>query len=546
MKTVQRRRAEGRLVWLGTILRKLVLAGLVLALAVCGLSPARATVPYVPPLFLTDVTLAGVVGEAFTGQLTVAYPQTGAIPLPAMPTFVLVAGTLPDGLTLNSDGSITGTPSVPFDGAFTFKVSDGTRDISNTATCTLHIVDNTVPTLLTLSESSVAGSASVTATVTLSGPARAGGLELAVASSDTAASVPATVTVPEGQTAATFEVAGNLTPTDTTVTLSATVNGSTASAQLLVLATTNTPLSPDEPVTVIPAPGITITFPNVTAPGLTTVTVSTDPPPLPAGFSTAATYYDVHTTAAFAGLVTVGFAYDPNQYPDPENVRLLHYENNQWVDVTTGNDTTNHIVYGSVTSLSPFVVAHSSPQLTALGPATIWFGLKNSDDVGTKFDLLAEVLLNGAVVGSGQLGSVAPGSSGFNNAHLQTIAMSLVPELGEGVEVSPDDTLGLRLSARIAVSVTGHRSGTLRLWCNTVAADSVFAAMVGYQNHGYHLLGVLHTDPRTVISVAPVAFPLADGMAGTGPANAVDLFVDKAVGGNPFKPLGTWSIQTPN
>ena len=58
--------------------------------------------------------------------------------------------------------------------------------------------------------------------------------------------------------------------------------------------------------------------------------------------------------------------------------------------------------------------------MTAVGPANVWIGLKNSDDVGTRFDLLAEVLKNGTVIGSGQVNSVSGGSSGFNNAILDT------------------------------------------------------------------------------------------------------------------------------
>src|SRR5206468_563211 len=69
----------------------------------------------------------------------------------------------------------------------------------------------------------------------------------------------------------------------------------------------------------------------------------------------------------------------------------------------------------------------SSTTLSALGPANVWVGLKNSDDVGTKFDLLAEVLKNGAVIGSGQVNDVPGGSSGFNNAVLDTISLALSP-----------------------------------------------------------------------------------------------------------------------
>ena len=56
------------------------------------------------------------------------------------------------------------------------------------------------------------------------------------------------------------------------------------------------------------------------------------------------------------------------------------------------------------------------PFLTALSPAHVWLGLKNSDDVGTNFDLKAEIYRNGSLIGSGETLNVPGGSSGFNNA----------------------------------------------------------------------------------------------------------------------------------
>ena len=63
--------------------------------------------------------------------------------------------------------------------------------------------------------------------------------------------------------------------------------------------------------------------------------------------------------------------------------------------------------------------------LTASGPARIWIGLTNSDDAGLRLDLQGRVLVNGVAVASGALNNVSAGSSGFNNAVLQTIALSL-------------------------------------------------------------------------------------------------------------------------
>jgi hypothetical protein len=157
--------------------------------------------------------------------------------------------------------------------------------------------------------------------------------------------------------------------------------------------------------------------------------------------------------------------------------------------------------------------------LTALSPANVWVGLKNSDDVGTKFDLLAEAIMNGVLIGSGELDGVAGGSSGFNNAVNRTINLALFSP----VDVGSGDTLSIKLSVRIAAN-SGHRSGTARLWFNDAAATSHFGATIGSVTNDYFLLN---------------AFALG-ATAGPGPKKTIDVFVDRAVGGNPFKPFGTW------
>lgn len=168
-----------------------------------------------------------------------------------------------------------------------------------------------------------------------------------------------------------------------------------------------------------------------------------------------------------------------------------------------------------------FTVTVSPPQLTALGSANVWLGLRNSDDVGVKFDLLAEALKNGAPVGSGELDNFPGGSSGFNNAVLRTINLAL----SAPVNIAPGDTLSFRLSVRIATA-SSHRSGTARLWFNDAAADSHFDATIGGTTRSYYLTNGLLLSP----------------MLGPGPKNTSDVSVDRAVGGNPFKPFGTWSV----
>ena len=102
----------------------------------------------------------------------------------------------------------------------------------------------------------------------------------------------------------------------------------------------------------------TLTFGHVTTAGATTVSSTTQGPTLPLGFHVGDTpvYYELTTTAAYSGSITVCFTYDPAAYQSP-NVRLLHGEAGVWTDVTTSRDESAHIICGTTTSLSPFIMA---------------------------------------------------------------------------------------------------------------------------------------------------------------------------------------------
>jgi hypothetical protein len=117
-----------------------------------------------------------------------------------------------------------------------------------------------------------------------------------------------------------------------------------------------------------------------------------------------------------------------------------------------------------------------NPAVDALSPAHAWIGLKNSDDVGTNFDLLAEVFRNGVLIGSGEVDNVPGGSSGFKNAKDRAIALAL-PAPGKSGACA-GDTLSIKLSVRVT-AVGCHRSGTARLWYNDSAANSRFGATIG-------------------------------------------------------------------
>src|SRR6267142_3354546 len=88
---------------------------------------------------------------------------------------------------------------------------------------------------LSLNPTSITGGNSSTGTVTLSGPAPAGGAQVALSSSNAAAaSVPSSVTVAAGATSAIFTVSTTAVASQTAVTISATYSGVTKSASLTV------------------------------------------------------------------------------------------------------------------------------------------------------------------------------------------------------------------------------------------------------------------------------------------------------------------------
>jgi hypothetical protein len=82
--------------------------------------------------------------------------------------------------------------------------------------------------------------------------------------------------------------------------------------------------------------------------------------------------------------------------------------------------------------------------LMALSPAEVCVGLKNSAAVGVPLDLKAEVWLNKTKIGAGQRNNASSGSSGFNNAKVHTIPLTLLA----AAEGPADAELELTLSVR--------------------------------------------------------------------------------------------------
>lgn len=102
------------------------------------------TITVVPPVEITTTTLpSGSVGVQYNAQVLAS---GGAAPY----AFQLVGGSLPAGLTLHSDGTITGTPTGPTGtSTFTVEVTDA-LDPPQTATQELSITIDRGPTTLTV------------------------------------------------------------------------------------------------------------------------------------------------------------------------------------------------------------------------------------------------------------------------------------------------------------------------------------------------------------------------------------------------------------
>ena len=159
--------------------------------------------------------------------------------------------------------------------------------------------------------------------------------------------------------------------------------------------------------------------------------------------------------------------------------------------------------------------------LTALSAARVWIGLRNSDDVGARLDLRAEVRQNSTLIGSGEVLSVAGGSSGFNNAKLHTIPLALSSL--DPMSFGDADIFSITVYVRNACTGSGKSSVTARLWFNDVAANSRFGATIAGDDRDYFL---------------------RSGFTLSTTAGASRQSVDASSAGKcgPFVPLGTWRI----
>ena len=196
-----------------------------------------------PASTLSSLTLnpTNVVGgvQSSTGTVTLsgAAPSGGAVvtlsssntSAARTPSSVMVAAGATSATFTVSTSAVAASTTVSISGTY--------GGVTRAASLTVVPAPPPPPTLasLTLDPANVFGGQSSTGTVTLSGPAPAGGAQVLLSSNNGAARVPSSVIVPAGATSATFTVNTSFVLISTSATISASYNGTTRTATLGVL-----------------------------------------------------------------------------------------------------------------------------------------------------------------------------------------------------------------------------------------------------------------------------------------------------------------------
>jgi hypothetical protein len=158
-----------------------------------------------------------------------------------------------------------------------------------------------------------------------------------------------------------------------------------------------------------------------------------------------------------------------------------------------------------------------------------------SNDTGLNLDLKAEVLINGVLVGTGELDNVSRLAADFKSSTLSTINLALT---NGSAPLFPGNQLQLRVSARNTCSGGSQASGTARVWYNGAPIDrgkadagSRFNATIGGGSRDYFL----RIDSNALLFLSTAA-----GSSRT----SIDEFLDDAAPcpSRPFTTFGTWSI----
>ena len=179
-----------------------------------------------------------------------------------------------------------------------------------------------------------------------------------------------------------------------------------------------------------------------------------------------------------------------------------------------------------------------------------WIGLKNSDDQGTQFDLMAELLKNGAPVASGLRRCITGVTRNPALATRAVVRWDAPPT----VSLDSDDTLSIRLSTRIGTNPNGtrcsgpggsHASATgLRLYYDSVTRRSSFDATI---EPDPEQVFYLHSDGnpcRSTESTGVTTRFFDSTPPSAASAKCKDSAAVRFAGGNALKVIGTWNLDS--
>ena len=174
-----------------------------------------------------------------------------------------------------------------------------------------------------------------------------------------------------------------------------------------------------------------------------------------------------------------------------------------------------------------FDISNANFTITAVGgPVTgkVWLGLKNSDDVGTRFDVKAEVLKNGVRRRDGCRSTMCRAAAAASTTRSSGRSPSPFPRIPSSITTG--DTLGLpavRADHRRRAATAAVRRGSRSTTAPRTASSSSFS-----------------TEHRPAYYLRD-GFVLGRDTVTGGSRKTIDVFVDRAKNGNPFVSFGTWS-----
>ena len=217
------------------------------------------------------------------------------------------------------------------------------------------------------------------------------------------------------------------------------------------------------------------------------------------------------------------------------------------VDTATGLVTRIGSFGSAAGRISGLALSSPVSRLTALAPALLWIGLKNSDDTAAAFDLRVELARNGEPVASG----VARCVTGLART---PVSVPVAFDSFQAVSVKAGDVFSLKVSNRMGTNaddtkckVPGatHTSAVgLRLYYDSDSHNSSFdATITPSPSEGLFL----HSDGSACSTPGPASAGVATRFLDNSPPTATsDKCRDSASGNsggvNAWQEIGTWTL----